>query len=377
MNKNQQETRNLLILSAIVDFTLGVVKIAIGLFANSYALVVDGIHSLSDLITDGMVWLFNAIGSQDPDDDHPYGHARFETFGTFSLGVLLVFVAAFIVYESAQRIVELDSYAIPEWPALAAAVLSIIAKEWLYRRTFAIGKRQNSRLLQANAWHHRTDSLSSIIVLIGILGALGGFPWIELIAAIGVGLMIAFIGWDLIKTSASELVDTALSETYVDAIKTSTENVEGVRRAHSIRTRRMGNAAIVELHLQVKPAISVSEGHHIGEWVSRTLEQQFQEINDVIVHIDAEDDEVEEARQQEELSPLRAHVKEELFIAWREILPQEQILKLDLHYLDNQVDIEIYTRKNSLAVDSGDLKQAANDLTWLGNITIWLESSVD
>ena len=371
---SQKETQNLLVLSGIVDLSLGIVKILVGLMANSYALVVDGIHSLSDLVTDIMVWGFNLIGSQGPDEDHPYGHARYETFGTFFLGVLLVLVAAYIVYESSERMLFLDEYAIPSWPALLAALLSIATKEWLFRITLKLGKKQGSRLLQANAWHHRTDSLSSVIVLIGILGAIGGFAWIELLAAIGVAIMVAIIGWDLIKNSVSELVDTALSDNYVEAIKESTEDVEGVKRAHSIRTRRMGNAAIVEVHLQVDSAISVSEGHHIGEWVSRKLEQQFQEINDVIIHIDPEDDAVEEAREQQVLPPLRKAVRLQLNEKWAALLTNATLIKMDLHYLENQVDVEIFLKKSSSTVIATELKQAADDLTWLGQVTVWYQN---
>tara|TARA_R110002073_G_scaffold25378_22_gene84255 strand:+ start:608 stop:1747 length:1140 start_codon:yes stop_codon:yes gene_type:complete len=371
--KAKEETQRLLILSGLVDLGLGIIKILAGIFANSYALVVDGIHSLSDLITDIMVWAFNAVGSQAPDEDHPYGHARFETFGTFFLGVLLMLVGAYIVYESSERMLDLDSYQIPEWPALLVAALSIVTKEWLFRITLDTGKRQGSRLLQANAWHHRTDSLSSVIVLIGIGGALLGISWIELVAAIGVAVMVAIIGWDLIKTSVSELVDTALSESYVEAIKVSTEDVEGVRKAHSIRTRRMGSDAIVEVHLQVNPAISVSEGHHIGEWVSRKLEQQFQEVNDVIIHIDAEDDAIEEARESADLPPLRKIIRADLYETWRDQLDQSNIIKMDLHYLNNQVDVELYLKKGSPAVTSGELKKTASEFAWLGEILVWYE----
>ena len=369
----QEETQRLLIISGVVDLGLGIVKIAVGVFANSYALVIDGIHSLSDLITDVMVWGFNAIGSQDADKDHPYGHARFETFGTFFLGVLLMLVGAYIVFESSQRMLSVDTYEIPGWPALLAAGLSIVVKEWLFRVTLETGKRHGSRLLQANAWHHRTDSLSSVIVLVGIGGALFGISWIELLAAIGVAIMVAIIGWDLIKTSVAELVDTALSESYVEAIRSSSEAVEGVKRAHSIRTRRMGSDAIVEVHLQVNPAISVSEGHHIGEWVSRKLALQFQEVNDVIIHIDPEDDATGEARGREDLPPLRKVVRDHLNTAWLNCLPSEYVLKMDLHYLNDQVDVELYLQKDSPAIVPGELEQATSEFTWLGNITIWYQ----
>jgi cation diffusion facilitator family transporter len=371
---SKKETQRLLIVSGMIDLGLGIIKIAVGMLANSYALVVDGIHSLSDLVTDVMVWGFNAVGSQDADDEHPYGHARFETFGTFFLGIILMLVGAYIVFESSQRMLSLESYEVPGWPALFAAGLSIVVKEWLFRVTLEIGKRHGSRLLQANAWHHRTDSLSSIIVLVGIGGALFGISWIELLAAVGVAIMVAIIGWDLIKTSVSELVDTALSEGYVEAIRASTEDVEGVKRAHSIRTRRMGSDAIVEVHLQVNPAISVSEGHHIGEWVSRKLALQFQEVNDIIIHIDPEDDAVEEARESDDLPPLRKVVRDRLQTAWLDCLASEHVLKMDLHYLNNQVDVELYLQKDSPAIVPATLEQAASEFTWLGNITVWYQN---
>ena len=373
---NRTETRSLLILSGIVDFILGLIKVAVGLFSNSYALIVDGIHSLSDLGTDLMVWFFSEIGSQAPDTDHPYGHARFETFGILVLGCLLILLATLLVYDSILRLVSLEDYVIPTWPALVIAVISIATKEWLYQITLKLGKKTRSRLLQANAWHHRTDALSSILVLVGIIGALSGFPWLELLAAIGVALMIAMIGWSLSRQSVSELVDTALSESYVDDIRQRVRNVEGVSGVHSIRTRRMGADAHVDIHLQVNPLISVSEGHHIGEWVTKTLLTDFPEINDVIVHIDAEDDEYLEEQEIGYLAPLRREVRQSLLEAWVDILSAEEIQNLTLHYLNNTIHVELFMQREHEKFKSVDqleaqLRIAANHLRWLNKVSIW------
>lgn len=376
--KSGAATQRLLILSAAIDGGLGLLKVVIGLLANSSALLADGIHSFSDLATDAMVWLFNRIGIQAPDDDHPYGHARFETLGTLFLGGILIGVAALLVYDNVMRLTDLTTARIPAWPALVAAAVSIGAKEWLYFVTKKLGKRVRSNLLIANAWHHRSDSLSSIIVFIGVGGAMLGVIWLEMLAAIAVALMIANIGWSLTRSSIDELVDTAQSESYVRQVRENIREVEGVRGVHSIRTRKMGPDVLVDVHLQVEPYVSVSEGHHIGEWVSRRLLDTFEEINDVVVHIDAEDDEYIEPRQEQDIiPPLRSEVRQSLMNAWQSLLDPAEVRKMTLHYLNNGVDVELFlgreVQRRADANFPAELMQAAADLPWLRRVSLWYE----
>jgi len=390
---NRQETQRLLIISGILDAALGFLKVSVGMLSNSHALVADGIHSFSDLITDIMVWVFNKIGASDPDDDHPYGHAKFETFGTLILGVLLILVAAGLIFDSMQRLLNLDSVSVPAWPALLAALISIVAKEWLYRITQALGLKTKSRLLVANAWHHRSDALSSIIVLVGVGGAMIGFVWLEMLAAMGVALMIAQIGWKLSKQSVEELVDTALAESYVEKIKAKIEGVEGVRGVHSIRTRRMGNEVLADIHLQVEPLISVSEGHHIGEWATHEITSFFDELNDVIVHIDAEDDELLEIEALQNLPPLRREVRELLMSLWVNEIAPEHVYKLTLHYLNSGIYAEVFLNKEAylqtreentstpelpIAALEGQglaaqLMKRASSVPWLDKVSVWFD----
>lgn len=373
------ESQRLLVVSGIIDLALGVLKVLIGFIASSHALVADGIHSLSDLATDILVWFFNRIGVQAPDEDHPYGHARFETFGTFILGVLLIAVAAGLVYDNVVRLMDITDVRVPAWEALAAAAASVAIKEWLYQITRRLGERIRSRLLVANAWHHRSDAMSSIIVFIGIGGAMLGVVWLELIAAIGVALMIGQIGWKLSRQSVEELVDTAQSGAYVGDIEQTINDVEGVRGVHSIRTRRMGPDVLVDVHLQVQPVVSVSEGHHIGEWVSRRLLRDYEEINDVIVHIDAEDDEYIEDRQKPyPIAPLRRQVREELEQAWQDRLDITNVRRMTLHYLNNGVSVELFLDRSRLDPDdinseqlTTELMQLGKDLPWLRQVDIW------
>ena len=188
--------------------------------------------------------------------------------------------------------------------------------------------------------------------------------------------MIAMIGWSLSRQSVSELVDTALSESYVDDIRQRVRDVEGVSGVHSIRTRRMGADAHVDIHLQVNPLISVSEGHHIGEWVTKTLLTDFPEINDVIVHIDAEDDEYLEEQEIGYLAPLRREVRQSLLEAWVDILSAEEIQNLTLHYLNNTIHVELFMQREHEKFKSVDqleaqLRIAANHLRWLNKVSIW------
>ena len=374
-----RQSQRLLVWSGVIDLALGAGKVFIGIVANSHALIADGIHSLSDLVTDILVWLFNRAGVQAPDEDHPYGHARFETFGTFVLGILLIGVAAFLVYDNVERLMDIVEVRIPGWMALAAALLSIGVKEWLYQITRRLGERIRSRLLVANAWHHRSDALSSVIVFVGIGGAMLGIVWLEVVAAIGVALMIARIGWKLTQQSVEELVDTAQSGAYVGDIENTISGVEGVRGVHSIRTRRMGPDVLVDVHLQVEPSVSVSEGHHIGEWVSRRLLNEYEEINDVIVHIDAEDDEQAESRESPlPMAPLRKEVRAALSDVWKNKLTPSDIRKMTLHYLNSGVNVELFLNRSKLCEQDRDseafkaeLLQLGKDLPWLRRVEIW------
>ncbi len=373
--KSQQKTHQLLVWSGVVDFALGMGKVLVGIYANSHALIADGIHSFSDLGTDIMVWFFNRIGVEEPDLEHPYGHARFETFGTFILGVMLLGVAGLLIWDSVDRLLDIESVSLPTWPALMAALVSIVTKELLYFITRKQGEKTHSSLLIANAWHHRSDALSSVIVLIGVGGALLGYAWLEMFAAIGIAFMIALIGWRLSRKSVEELVDTALSETYVNQIRKQIESAEGVLGVHHIRTRRMGQSVFLDIHLQVDSAISVSEGHHIGEWVTRLLMDEFHDITDITVHVDAEDDaDMEEHEQTNMMAPLRQDVRHQLQESWRHIISNEDINKINLHYLNQGIDVELFIEHSAIENQAGlqdQLNMAAENLPWFNQVTVW------
>ncbi len=331
-------TRRVTVVAALVNTVLAIAKIILGFFGQSQALIADGVHSLADLFSDMVVLFAAKHGSREADEEHPYGHGRIETVVTVGLGIFLIVVAVGILLDAAGRLSEPERLLHPTWFALLAAFLSIVANEGLYHYTIAVARRLNSSMLQANAWHHRVDGFSSIIALVGIAGALAGFPMLDAIAAIGVSLMIAKVGWEIAWDSLKELIDTALDAERVEKIRTKILSVDGVRTLHSLRTRRMGGVALVDVHILVVDAkISVSEGHQISEAVRHALLRDIDEVTDVTVHIDAEDDEKGVTCGH---LPLRHVVEQRLHQYWADIEEMKHLQRLTLHYLDGRLYVE-------------------------------------
>ena len=312
-----------------VNLVLSISKLLGGYFGQSQALIADGLHSLSDLASDAMVFVAAKHASEDADEEHPYGHARFETIATVALAILLIIVGLGIVYDAILSLVSDEAIDKPDSFTLWIAAFSILSNEGLYHYTKFVGNRIRSNLLLANAWHHRSDAISSIVVLVGIAGTQLDMPKLDAYAAIIVALMIARIGFKLGYDSVQELVDASLEPELVEKIRQMILAHEGVRHLHMLRTRRLGHYAHVDVHILVAPKLSVSEGHHISETVET--------INDVTVHIDPEDDE-QEARSMH--LPLRSEVISELRKEWSSIPELDEIDDITLHYLTGEIVVE-------------------------------------
>ena len=337
-SERYRATRNVTLVGSALDLALGIAKIIIGYLAHSQALIADGIHSLSDLGTDFMVLWAARHAHRKPDRDHPYGHGRIETVATVALGMILVAVAAGIAWESLHRLFEPDLLLQPGPLALTVAAISVLSKEWIYHYTMRVAKRLNSNLLKANAWHSRSDAISSIVVVIGIIGVMLGYPFLDAVAAVVVALLIARIGWDLSWSSLRELIDTALDAEEVRRIRDSILAVDGVRTLHMLRTRRSGGMAFVDVHLLVDPQVSVSEGHQIGERVRHTLLADSSDVGDVTVHIDPEDD---ERNSPCDHLPLREEMLATLEGAWAGQPLAERVRGVTLHYLNGKVHLDL------------------------------------
>jgi len=320
-----------------INLVLSVAKLAGGFFGQSQALIADGLHSLSDLASDAMVFVAAKHASEDADEEHPYGHARFETIATVALAVLLVIVGLGIAYDAIISLVTDEPIEKPDLFTLWIAAFSIISNEGLYHYTKLVGTRIRSNLLLANAWHHRSDAVSSIVVLVGIAGTQFNMSKLDAYAAIIVAIMIARIGFKLGYDSVQELVDASLEPELVQKIRQNILSHEDVRELHMLRTRRLGHYAHVDVHILVGPKLSVSEGHHISETVEKSLKDSFDEINDVTVHIDPEDDEQEASSMH---LPLRSELITALKNEWSTIPELDSIDEITLHYLTGKISVE-------------------------------------
>ncbi|HIL92041.1 MAG TPA: cation transporter [Cycloclasticus sp.] len=332
-----QAKKNITVIGGVVNLLLSIMKIGFGWLGQSHALIADGFHSLSDLLTDGLVYFAAHHGSQDADEDHPYGHARFETLATVILGAILIAVAGAIVWDAISWFFN-DQALTYGWLIIGVAVVSIISKEVMYHLTMRTAIETKSDLLKANAWHHRSDAISSFVVLIGVGLEMAGYRYFDSIAALIVGLMVIKIGFDLVLDASKELVDTALDPDKVEQIKQVILSVDGVKALHFLRTRKMGEVAWVDVHILVSPMISVSEGHLISETVRLSLIKTVDNIGEVMAHIDPEDDEVVSPSL---ALPIRKDLLTKLDDAWQQIAEREQVKHVNLHYLDGKVVVEI------------------------------------
>lgn len=335
----QQASRRVTWVSVALNLVLTIVQVVVGVVGGSQALVADGVHTLSDLISDGIVLFALQHSAKDADEEHPYGHGRIETAVTLILGAMLVVVAFGIAWRGLDRwLFESAPFATPSSLTFWVALVTLGAKEWLYRYTMRTALRFDSAMLRANAWHHRSDAISSLIVLAGIGGAIYGFGYLDAIAAIVVAALITKIGVDLGWQALRELIDTGLEAEQVQAIRDVIQRVDGVRALHLLRTRRVGDHAFVDVHILVDRDLSVSEGHHIGEVVRRRLIEEIGPVSDVMVHIDTEED---GAGNDDPALPLREEVADRLKRYFAEIPQAGEIEQILLHYTKGRVNVEL------------------------------------
>lgn len=275
-----------------VNAILMVLKIAIGFYGHSDALVADGVHSLSDFATDLIVLLFVSIAYKSADSGHPYGHGKFETFAALIIGVILLGVAIGIGNSGLKSVIASAHGEMPPRPdlwTLAVAVISILAKELLFRYTIRASRTVGSQSLRANAYHHRSDAVSSIATLAGISAAYFlGDSWriLDPIASMLIAVFIAVSAIQICLPAINELLEKSLSPSRIDKVESIIEGVAGVKAFHRLRTRRNGHSVIIDVHIKVDPDITVSAGHDIASAVEKALHEEFD--NDIITNIHVE-----------------------------------------------------------------------------------------
>jgi cation diffusion facilitator family transporter len=268
-----------------VNLVLTVTQVAVGILSKSQGLVADGIHSLSDLVADFVVLFASHHSKKGADEDHPYGHQRFETAASLVLGVLLLAVGVGMLWSAFRKLEEPDSVQQVHVVALYVAGGALVAKELLFRYMLSVAKRVKSSMLVANAWHARSDAASSLVVSLGIVGNLAGFPILDPIAALIVGFMVAKMGWGFGWDALHDLMDRAVDDQEVKGIRQTLIETPGVQAVHDVHTRKMGDMIVVDVHIEVDAALSVESGHDIAVVARQRVMQRHRVLN-VMTHVD-------------------------------------------------------------------------------------------
>ena len=290
--KREDEIARVTLTGSVVNLLLVGLKAVAGLVGHSAAMISDAVHSLSDFVTDIVVLVFVRVSARPQDEDHDYGHGKYETLATLFIGLALAAAAVGIVVSGAGKLarwLQGEDLPAPGKIALWAALASIVAKELLFQYTRIKGRHLDSKALEANAWHHRSDALSSIGTAIGIGGAiLLGSRWTVLdpLASIVVGAMLVKVAWDLLGPSFGELTDSSLPADMEQEMMEIIRDVPGVEDPHNLRTRRIGNRIAAEVHIRLDGALPLSEAHEKASEVERRFKERFGAQSHVIVHME-------------------------------------------------------------------------------------------
>jgi cation diffusion facilitator family transporter len=271
--------------SVFVNLLLTVAQLVAGVLTKSQGLVADGIHSLSDLVSDFVVLLATHFSGKDADEDHPYGHHRFETAASLALGVILLAVGLGMIWAAFHKLEAPETVQPVHQAALWVAAVALVAKEGLFRYMLAVAKRVKSSMLVANAWHARSDAASSLVVGVGIVGNLMGYPILDPIAALIVGFMVSKMGWSFAWDALHDLMDRAADDAEVQAIRDTLLATPGVKGVHDVHTRKMGDLIVADAHLEVDATLSVEAGHNIAVQARERVMQRHRVLN-LMTHVD-------------------------------------------------------------------------------------------
>lgn len=280
-----REVKKLTYLGMIINVFLIVIKFWGGIFFGSISLIADAFHTFSDFSTDILILWGVIIGSRPADSSHPFGHGKFETLAGTLLSIVLIVVGAGIASESGKSVMSAN-FMNPGLPVLFVALISVITKEFIYQLTIKLAKQMDSMALYANAWHHRSDALSSVVVMVGVISSMFGFLPGDSIAGLFVGLMIIIIGIKFLLKTGKELMEGSVEEDVLQSIKSILDEHPDVKSWHKLRTRKVGRELFVDVHILVEPELSVNKGHQIAEEVESIVKKAFTRPVNVLTHVE-------------------------------------------------------------------------------------------
>ena len=370
--QRQRVTQRVTLVGALVNCLLAALQIIFGLLGKSQALLADGLHTLSDLSTDFIVLYASGRASREADEAHPYGHGRIETLASMLLGAILAAVGIGIGIRGIENIFD-PQHINPKPITILFAFIAIVAKESLYHYTLRAARLTHSTLLESNAWHHRSDALSSIVVVVGITAQVLGVPHMDALAAIIVGAMILLMGFRLGRKALDELIDTGLDLNLVDKVRAAMQADTSVIGIHNLRTRSMGGQGYIDAHIEVDSDLTVSEAHYIAHKIEHRIKKQFPKIIDVQIHIDPLDDAIKESVLA--ALPERSQIEADLQQAWEGIAESAQINQIKLHYLEQLIEIDLVLPASMCAPEHqtpiNNLRDITRSLDYVGKVNIY------
>ncbi|MEY8767284.1 cation diffusion facilitator family transporter [Francisella philomiragia] len=353
-----QITKKVTLVGMFINALLAISKTFIGIIGRSPALFADGIHSFSDLLSDAMVLFAAKYANKGEDHNHPYGHERLETLATLVLSGLLISIGFMIVYHSLATLI-VGEYETPDRFTVYAAIFSILGNEFIYQYTMRAANKIDSDMLRANAWHSRSDMWSSVVVLVGLIGAFVGFPWMDAIAALVVCYMIVKMGVKWGYSAVAELIDEGVDAETRKSIKEIITNSEGVQDFHFLRTRKMAGKIVLDVHILVDKYSTASEGHYIAEIVKSNIYHNIENIKDITVHVDVTNHE-DGVIKLENFEPSRIEILSEIkAIFAQNNIAESNILdkKMSIYYFENEILVDLYVKR------SNDLKRLSKMLS--------------
>lgn len=292
MELREKKIYRVTLMGSVVNLILVIFKFVAGILGHSMAMIADAVHSLSDFLTDIVVLVFVRLSSKPQDEDHAYGHGKYETLATSFIGLALIAVGLMIGIDGIERIwlvIHGGTLEVPGWIALAAALLSILLKEIVFRVSYKVGKEVDSPAVIANAWHHRSDAISSLGTLAGIAGAMTlGEKWriLDPIAALVVSIFIIKAGYDIIKPALNELLESSLPQTQTDELQHIIAAVNGVKGFHNLRTRKIGSDIAVDVHVRMDGNLRLVEAHDIASIIEKEIRNKFGQNSIVNIHME-------------------------------------------------------------------------------------------
>lgn len=282
---NYKKATRVSIITVIINTVLAIFKVIAGIVGKSSAMIADGIHTFSDIATTVVVIIGLKISNKDADEKHPYGHEKFEPEISKIVSLLLAGTGVFLAYNSIQILLSgnLDT---PKPIALYAALTSIVVKEGMYWYTIITARKVKSIAMEADAWHHRSDAISSVGTLIGIAGARMGFKFLDPVAGVIVSLVLIKVGVEFYLKATGQLVDQSADDEVIEQIKEVAASIEGVKEINDLKTRKFGNKIYVDIEIQVDKRMTVEEGHHIANLVHDSIENTIEDVKHCMIHVE-------------------------------------------------------------------------------------------